>query len=334
MKKIITFGEILMRISPIGNKKMIQSNTLEYYFGGTEVNVAISLAQLGNDVKHVSVVSEDFIGHTAKSFLNQYGVDTSLVTNSGYPLGLYFLETGAVMRPSTISYNRSNSSFSMMDPNLINWNAALDVCDWFHWTGITPALSKQAYQSLKVALQTAKNKNIMVSADPTYRKDLWKYGAKPQEVLNELIELSDIFIGGPNEINELLNTNFKNNTTGFIEGSKHLLHTFPNLKKIFDKTRISTNANWHKIKSRMWDGANFFETEQLEITHIIDRIGTGDAYAAGLIHGLLHFNDKKALKFANAACALKHTIEGDANLVLEKEIELVMNGSLTGRINR
>ncbi|TSE09831.1 sugar kinase [Aquimarina algiphila] len=334
MKKIMTFGEILMRISPLGNKKLVQSNQLEYYFGGTEVNVAISLAQLGNDVKHVAAVPEDFVGEAAKSFLNQYGVDTSMLMTSTYPLGLYFLEVGAIMRSSTISYNRSHSAFAMMNSEIIDWDLAFDDCDWFHWTGITPALSKGASQGLKKALQIAKDKNISISADPAYRANLWQYGGNSKEILGELVGLSDTFIGGPNEINELLNTNFENDVNGFVVSCKHLISAFPSINRVFDKTRVSVNANWHKIKSRMWDGKELYETEELEMTHIVDRIGTGDAFAAGLIHGLLHYKDQKALQFANAACALKHTIEGDANLVTENEIELVVNGGLTGRIKR
>lgn len=333
-KKITTFGEIIMRISPPGNKKLIQSNTLEHYFGGTEVNVAISLAQLNNNVNHISAVSNDFVGEAAKSFLKKHGIDTSLIISSSNPLALYFLEVGAVMRSSTIAYNRSHSAFTKLNQNVINWQDALKDTDWFHWTGITPSLSLNAYEELKKALYIAKDKNITVSTDPAYRKDLWKYGKNAKDVLRELIELSNVFIGGPNEINEVFDTSFKNNTEGFVESSKYLLSKCDNLEKVFDKTRVATNANWHKIKSRFWDGKDFYETEELEITHIVDRIGTGDAFAAGLIHGLLHYETKKALHFANAACALKHTIEGDANLVKEEDIELVLKGNLTGRIQR
>lgn len=334
MKKIVTFGEIIMRLSPQGNKKIIQTDTLAYFFGGTEVNVAISLAQFGNKVEHVSAVSDDFLGKSAKAFLNRYGVGTDDVQNSKFPLGLYFLEQGAVMRSSVISYNRSNSSFVNIDAANISWQEILQDCDWFHWTGITPALSLSAYQGLRDALIIAKEKGITVSADPAYRKDLWSYGKDAKEVLCELTALSNIFIGGPNEINELLNTNFDNDKSGFIEGCKYLLKAFPNVEKVFDKTRVSINANWHKIRSRMWVEGSFYETEELEITHIVDRIGTGDAYAAGLIHGLLHYDDQKALAIANGACALKHTIEGDANLVNEEEVLSVIEGNLTGRIKR
>ncbi|GAA0712356.1 sugar kinase [Aquimarina litoralis] len=334
MKKVVTFGEIIMRISPPGNKKLIQSNQLEYYFGGTEVNVAISLSQLGNGANHVSAVSNDFLGKAATSYLNTYGVDTDFVQTSEDPLGLYFLEVGAVMRPSTISYHRSHSAFSTIKSSDLDWEQILEHCNWFHWTGITPALSEEAYKGLKNALLVAQKKNIPVSADPAYRKNLWNYGIDARAALSELSGLSTIFIGGPNEINELLGTNFTNDTDDFIKSCKYLQEKFPYIEKVFDKTRVSLNANWHKIKSRMWDGNTFHETEELEITHIVDRIGTGDAFASGLIHGLLHYDDQKALQFANASCALKHTIEGDANLVNEEEIVSVIEGNLTGRIKR
>ncbi|WP_109436524.1 sugar kinase [Aquimarina sp. AU119] len=334
MNKVVTFGEVLMRIAPLGNKKLKQTNQLEYYFGGTEANVAISLSQLGNQTQHVSVVSDDFIGDAAKGFLQKFGVNTHSIYSSQHPLGLYFLEVGAVMRSSTITYNRTHSAFSNIDPKQIDWHKVLEDCQWFHWTGITPALSLNAYQVLKDGLTIASQKGIPISADPAYRSDLWNYGKDAREVLNELVKLSTIFIGGPNEINELLDTKFLYKNDDFIKGSKQLIEKHPNIKKVFDKTRNSINANWHKIQARMWNGSEFLETNELEITHVIDRIGTGDAYAAGLIHGLLHYDDTKALQFANAACAIKHTIEGDANLATEREIINIIEGNLSGRIIR
>ncbi|WP_282080728.1 sugar kinase [Aquimarina algiphila] len=334
MNKVVTFGEVLMRIAPLGNKKLKQTNQLEYYFGGTEANVAISLSQLGNQTQHVSVVSDDFIGDAAKGFLQKFGVNTHPIYSSQHPLGLYFLEVGAVMRSSTITYNRTHSAFSNIDPKQIDWHKVLEDCQWFHWTGITPALSLNAYQALKDGLTIASQKGIPISADPAYRSDLWNYGKDAREILNELVKLSTIFIGGPNEINELLDTKFLYKNDDFIKGSKQLIKKHPNIKKVFDKTRNSINANWHKIQARMWNGSEFLETNELEITHVIDRIGTGDAYAAGLIHGLLHYDDTKALQFANAACAIKHTIEGDANLATEREIINIIEGNLSGRIIR
>jgi len=334
MKKVVTFGEVLMRIAPLGNKKLKQSNQLEYYFGGTEANVAISLAQFGNNTQHITAVSNDFVGDASKSYLQKLGVDTGLIIDSRHPLGLYFLEVGAVMRSSTIAYNRANSAFCNIDPDEINWEKALENCDWFHWTGITPALSLNAFTALKQGLEIANKKGITISADPAYRSGLWNYGHEAKEVLSELVALSSIFIGGPNEINELLTTNFSFDNDDFTKASKLLIEKYSNIKGVFDKTRISLNASWHKIKARMWNGKEFYETNELEITHVVDRIGTGDAYAAGLIQGLLHYDDIKALQFANASCALKHTIEGDANLVTEAEVLSIIEGNISGRIKR
>ncbi len=199
MNQIITFGEVLMRLSPPGNKKFIQSNLLEFYFGGTELNVGISIANFGGDVKHISCISDDFIGETAISYINKFGVDTSSIVHSKRPLGVYFLEVGAVMRPSSISYNRSHSSFSEIVPSMVNWEKSLEKGKWFNWTGITPALCKGSFDALKEGLILAREKGMMVSADPTYRSGLWNYGEKAKTALEELLNYTTIFIGGINE---------------------------------------------------------------------------------------------------------------------------------------
>ncbi|WP_248722332.1 sugar kinase [Seonamhaeicola sp. ML3] len=334
MGQVITFGEVLMRISPRGKKKFIQSNVVEFFFGGTELNVGISIANFGGKVKHISVVSDDFIGDTAISYINKFGVSTSSIGRTKRPLGVYFFEVGAVMRPSTISYNRSHSSFSEIKPEMVNWQKALAKGEWMHWTGITPALSKNAFDILKAGLTLAREKGMTVSADPTYRSGLWKYGKDPKQALIELLELSTVFIGGINEMNEVLGTNYSYSNEDFIEASKQLMQKFPSIEKVFDKIRTSLNSSWHKIRARMWNGEHFQETEDLDITHIVDRIGTGDAFAAGLIYGLRRFDDFKAMKFASAACALKHTYEGDVNLTTVNEVMGILDGNTSGRFNR
>ena len=323
-----------MRISPRNNKKFIQSNMVEYYFGGTELNVGISIANFGGDVKHISSVSEDFIGKAAISYINAFGVDTSSIVYSKRPLGVYFLEVGAVMRPSAISYNRSHSSFSEIMPAMVNWEDALKNGKWLHWTGITPALSKGAFDTLKEGLVLAREKGMIVSADPTYRSGLWKYGQDPKEALIELLHYSTIFIGGINEINEVLDTNFGYSNEDFLKASKLLMEKFPSIEKVFDKIRTSLNSSWHKIRARMWNGMEFKETQDLDITHVVDRIGTGDAFAAGLIYGLQEFDDYKAMEFASAACALKHTYEGDVNLTNVQEVTGILEGNTSGRFTR
>lgn len=332
--QIITFGEVLMRLSPNGNKKFIQANFLEFYFGGTELNVGISISNFGGNVKHISSISDDFVGDTAMSYLQKFGVSTSAIVRSPRPLGVYFLEVGAVMRPSSISYNRSHSSFSEIKPEMIDWEKALGKAKWFHWTGITPALSKGAYDTLRQGIVLAKAKGAIISTDPTYRNGLWNYGENAEDVLRDLVSLSDIFIGGINEINELLGTNYSYTNEDFIEASKHLMKEFPTITKVFDKIRTAINSSWHKIRARMWNGVEFKETEDFDITHIVDRIGTGDAFAAGLIYGLQKFDDYKAMQFGSAACALKHTYEGDVNYADEKEVMGILDGDVTGRLKR
>jgi 2-dehydro-3-deoxygluconokinase len=332
--QIITFGEVLMRLSPEGNKKFIQANLLEFYFGGTEVNVGISISNFGGNVKHLSCVSNDFIGDTAMAFLQKFGVSTSAIVRSTRPLGVYFLEVGAVMRPSSISYNRSHSSFSEMNPAMVDWENALAKAKWLHWTGITPGLTKGAYETLKAGLILAKEKGIAVSADPTYRSGLWKYGENAKDVLCDLLSYSTIFIGGINEINEVLGTSYTFSNEDFIEASKKLMEKFPSIEKVFDKIRTSINSSWHKIRARMWNGKEFRETSDFDITHIIDRIGTGDAFAAGLIYGLQQFDDYKSMEFGSAACALKHTYEGDVNYATVDEVMGILNGNISGVFKR
>lgn len=334
MDQIITFGEVLMRLSPEGNKKFIQANLLEFYFGGTEVNVGISISNFGGNVKHISCVSNDFVGDTAMSYLQRFGVSTSDIVRSNRPLGVYFLEVGAVMRPSSISYNRSHSSFSEIRPDMVNWKKAMKKAKWLHWTGITPGLCKGGYETLKQGLILAKEKGITVSSDPTYRNGLWKYGENAKDVLQDLLSYSNIFIGGINEINEILDTNYTYSNEDFVIASKHLIKDYPSIIKVFDKIRTAINSSWHKIRARMWNGTEFRETVDFEITHVIDRIGTGDAFAAGLIYGLQEFDDYKAMEFASAACALKHTYEGDINYATVSEVMGIVNGNISGRLNR
>jgi 2-dehydro-3-deoxygluconokinase len=334
MSQIITFGEVLMRLSPEGNKKFIQANLLEFYFGGTEVNVGISIANFGGNTKHISCISNDFVGDTAISYLRKFGVDTSAIVRSNSPLGVYFLEVGAVMRPSTISYNRSHSSFSEIKPSMVNWEKSLEGGEWFHWTGITPGLCKGGYETLKEGLIIARKKGMTISADPTYRKGLWNYGENAKDVLIDLLNYSTIFIGGINEINEVLETNYGYSNEDFIEASQQLMLKFPSIEKVFDKIRTAVNSSWNKIRARMWNGIEFRETKDLDITHIIDRIGTGDAFAAGLIYGLQHYDDIKAMEFASAASALKHTYEGDVNFSTVNEVLGILDGNITGRLNR
>ncbi len=332
--KILTFGEIIMRLSPPGHRTMKQSHEMEFFFGGTELNVAASLATMGCGVKHVSCVSDDFVGESALAFVKSFGIDASFITKNQHPLGLYFLEVGASVRASRIAYNRLNGSFANIQSGKTDWKKALEDCSYFHWTGISPGISESAYKTLKEGLLTAREMGIEVTADPAYRSNLWKYGKSGKDVLKELVGHSTIFIGGVNEINEILGTKFPSDKEGFLQACQELQQQIPSIHKIFDKVRIGVTASSQQMQGRALTDGNYFETGLLEVNPVVDRIGTGDAFAAGLIYGLQHFDDEKALHFANAACAVKHTILGDINYSSVEDILEVMNGDSGGRIKR
>ncbi len=331
--KIVTFGEIIMRLSPPQNQKMRQSNNLDFTFGGTELNVAASLAVLEHDVAHVSAVPKDFVGEAALQFVKGFGVDTEYVFRNDHPSGQYILEEGIGMRSGQVSYNRLNASFAHIDPSDYNWDEIFKDADYFHWTGITPGISENALITLKKALASARDKNILISVDPTFRSNLWKYGKDGYEILNELVPQCDILFGGVSEINSLLNGQFPETEEGFTNACKALEEQMPNIKKVFGKVRTDYSASHHAIYGQGFNGETFSE-EPIEITNIVDRIGTGDAFAAGVIHGLTKGDDEYALKFGLAACAIKHTIPKDINLSKVNEIEEIVNGNHKGRLKR
>ena len=334
-QKVVTFGEVIMRLSPPGFDKMKQSRSMEFFFGGTEMNVAGSLAQFGLQVQHVSNVSNDFVGDAAISCMQGYGIDVTHINKVNHPLGVYFMEAGSGLRASQITYNRLHGSFANISQDLVDWEKVLDDCTLLHWTGISPAISEGAYQTLKQGLTLALKKGITITADPAYRSNLWQYGRSGHEVLAELIGLSTVFIGGVNEVNEILGTAFTQDKDGFIAAAKRLQETYPAITKVYDKVRTGLSATHQKIFAQSWKENTYSKTDEIEITQVVDRIGTGDAYAAGLIYGLMTgMNDPEAIAFANAACALKHTIAGDVNLATASEIAEVANGNHSGRLKR
>ncbi|RYD93173.1 MAG: sugar kinase [Sphingobacteriales bacterium] len=333
--KVVTFGEVIMRLSPPGYNKMKQSNTLDFFFGGTEMNVAGSLAQFGLNVQHISNVSNDFVGDAALAAMQGYGIDTSHINKVNHPIGLYFMEVGSGLRASQITYNRLHGAFANITPEQVNWEEVLDGCTLLHWTGISPAISEGAYQTLKQGLQLALQKGITITADPAYRSNLWQYGRNGFEVLAELCGLSTVFIGGVNEVNEILGTQFTQDEEGFVAVSQRLMASMPHITTVFDKVRTGLSATHQKIVAQAWDGTQYFKTGEIEITHVVDRIGTGDAYAAGLIYALqTGKSTAESIEFANAACALKHTIAGDVNLASVAEIQEVAQGNVSGRLKR
>ncbi len=332
--KVVTFGEVMMRLSPPGHAKFSQATQLELVYGGGEANVAISLAYMGLEAIHVTRFPDNLIGRAASQFLRHHWIDTSAIQYGGQFMGKYFLEKGAVHRPSEVVYEREGSSFAEVEPGMFDWQAILEGASWFHWTGITPAISDGAAKSCQEAIKVANDMGITVSSDIHSRKNLWQYGKKEKEVIPQLAQGCDVIIGSARGITQIFGLG-EEYVDDFGAAASQLQAITPRVKKVFDKHREAVSASHNRIHGMMWNGAEILETPQLDVTHIIDRVGTGDAYAAGVIYGLLKYSeDLDALKFATAACALKHTVEGDANMVSADNVANVMDGDTAGNIIR
>ena len=346
MPKIITFGEIMLRLSTPGYLRFSQAKQFDATFGGGEANVAVSLANYGMDAKFVTRLPENDIAKACLKDLRAYGVDTSAIIYGGDRLGIYFLETGAVARPSKVVYDRANSSIATIKPGDIDWAEVLKGADWFHWTGITPALSQGAADVCLEAIKAANAMGITVSCDLNYRKNLWKYGKKASEVMPALVEGSDVILGNEEDADKVFGIKpegFDVTSTGgqidqrrFQSVGEQLMKKFPRAKKVIITLRGSINANHNTWGGVLWDGKTLYQSPRYDITHIVDRVGGGDSFMGGLIYGLLTYtgDDQKALNFAVAASCLKHTIFGDYNQVTVAEVENLMKGDASGRVSR
>lgn len=346
MPKIITFGEIMLRLSTPGYLRFGQAKQFDATYGGGEANVAVSLANYGMDAKFVTRLPENDIAKACLKDLRSYGVDTSSIVYGGDRLGIYFLETGAVARPSKVVYDRANSSIATIKPGDIDWKKVLEGADWFHWTGITPALSQGAADVCLEAIKAANAMGITVSCDLNYRKNLWKYGKKASEVMPALVEGCDVILGNEEDADKVFGIKpegFDVTSTGgqidqrrFQSVGEQLMKRFPRAKKVIITLRGSINANHNTWGGVLWDGKTLYQSPRYDITHIVDRVGGGDSFMGGLIYGLLTYtgDDQKALNFAVATSCLKHTIFGDYNQVTVAEVENLMKGDASGRVSR
>lgn len=332
-KKVVTFGEVMMRLSPPGYEKFAQATSLELVYGGGEANVAMSCAYLGMKAAHLTRFPDNALGKAATQFLRKHWLSTEHVIYGDKMIGKYFLEKGAVHRSSEVIYEREGSSFSLIEPDMIDWEHVLKDADWFHFTGITPAISEGAANCCLNAIKTANKMGIMVSGDINSRDNMWKYGKSMQEVMPELVENCDVVITSSRGIHEMFGLGEPGDK--YRDSARKLMERFPKIQKVVGKKRESISASHQQIQGKMWNGTEYIKSENLNITHVIDRVGTGDAFAAGLIYGLLHYeNDLEALSFASAACALKHTVPGDVNLVSLENVTNLMGGDTTGSIKR
>ena len=340
--KYLTFGEIMLRLKSPGHERFFQSPMLEATFGGGEANVAVSLANYGEDVGFLSVLPKNAIGDECIKELRRFGVDTSRVVRGGERLGIYFLETGANQRPSKVVYDRAYSAIAMAKPGDIDWEKTFAGVEWFHITGITPAISESAMELSLESVKEAKKRGITVSCDLNYRKNLWKYGKKASEVMRELAKYVDVAIANEEDVQKSLEiTTDVNVESGELDRSKYkalgdkVLAAYPDMKMIAITLRESKSADWNGWAACLNDGEKFYESKRYEIRDIVDRVGGGDSFAGGLIYGLNNYESRQqALEFAVAASCLKHSIDGDFNRVDVDEVEKLMGGDGTGRVQR
>ena len=338
MKNIVTLGEVMMRLVPPDYFRFSQATSFDITYGGGEANVAAGLAQLGLHAKHVTAYPDHELGHAAANFYKKYGVDTQDILFKSGRLGTYFLEFGASMRSSKIIYDRADSVFANASPEWFDWEKIFENTSFFQWTGITPALSSNCLQITKEALKVAKEKGITVVADVNFRSNLWKYGKTAKEVMPELIAQCDIISCSEKDAYEIFGLQeFKSpayDPGSFSEMANAMKGRFEKLKCIISTRRIAHSASTNGLKAIGYD-TKYVETEELMIDHIIDRVGGGDAFLAGIIYGYFEkMNLIETLRFANAASALKHTIYGDVNLCSLEEINEVLAGNTGGRIKR
>ena len=346
MKKIVTFGEIMLRLATPGYLRFSQANELSATFGGGDANVAVSLANYGMAASFVTRLPENDIAVACVKDLRKNGVLTDHIIYGGERLGIYFLETGAVARASKVIYDRAHSSISEIQPGMIDWDRVFEGADWFHWTGITPAISQGAADVCLEAIRAANRLGVTVSCDLNYRKNLWKYGKRADEVMPALVEGCDIILGNEEDAEKVFGIKPEGfdatATAGRVDAAKfesvcrQLMARFPRARKVIITLRGSINANHNTWGGVLFDGQRLYESARYDITHIVDRVGGGDSFMGGLIYGLLTYegDDQRALDFAAAASCLKHTIYGDYNQVTVKEVENLMRGDGSGRVAR
>ena len=334
----------MLRLTPPGWKRFSQADSFDVVYGGGESNVAVSLANYGLPVEFVTRLPKNDIGDCALMEMRKRGVGVQHVVKGGERLGIYFLEIGAVSRGSKVVYDRAHSSMSSIKAGMIDWEEVFRDAQWFHWTGITPAISQGAADACLEAIQVANKLGITVSTDLNYRKNLWNYGKEPGEVMPALVEGCDVILGNEEDAEKHFGLHPEGvdvthghsiDAESYLSVLKQLMQRFPRAKKVITTLRGSLSASHNTWSGVLYDGKTLFKAPTYEITHIVDRVGGGDSFMGGLIYGLLTYDDdQKALDFAVAASCLKHTIYGDANLSSVEEVEKLMSGDGSGRVSR
>ncbi len=345
MAKVVTFGEVMLRLATPGHLRFGQAGSLEATFGGGEANVAVSLANYGVETEFVTRLPEHAVADRCVAELRGLGVGTSHILRGGSRMGIYFLETGAVARGSQVIYDREHSALSEIRPGMVDWERVLRGADWFHWTGITPALSQGAADTCREAIEAALRLGVKVSCDLNYRKKLWQYGKTAADVMPALVEGCDLILGNEEDADKVFGIRpegFDAERTGgvvdparFESVCRQLMARFPRCRRVVITLRGSVNADHNTWGGVLFDGEKLWQSKRYDITHIVDRVGGGDAFMGGLLYGLLRYDHPSdALAFAAAASALKHTVPGDYNRVSVAEVEALLQGGGAGRVSR
>ena len=340
MSKIVTLGEIMLRLSTPGHSRFVQSDAFDVVYGGGEANVAVSCANYGHDAYFVTKLPTHEIGQAAVNSLRRMGVHTDYITRGGDRVGIYYLESGSAMRPSKVIYDRAHSAIAEAMPDDFDFDAIMAGADWFHWSGITPALSDSAAELTRLACEAAKRHGVMVSVDLNFRKKLWT-PEKAQSVMRPLMTYVDVCIGNEEDAERCLgfkpDADVEAGQTA-AEGYKGIFRSMAEafgFKFVASTLRESYSASHNGWKGMIYDGREFYVSRHYDIEPIVDRVGGGDSFSAGIIHGLLTKPSQvEALEFAVAASALKHTIPGDVNMVTAAEVEALVGGDTSGRVQR
>jgi 2-dehydro-3-deoxygluconokinase len=344
MEKVVTFGEIMLRLMPPDQLRIVQTRSFDVIYAGAEANVAITLANLDIPTDFVTRLPRNDLGDACLNYIRQFGVGTEKIIRGEERLGVYFAETGAVQRGNKIIYDRADSAFATIEPEMFDWEKIFSDACWFHWTGITPAIGEGVAETCLEGVKKAKEMGLTVSCDLNYRSKLWKWGKTPEEVMMELVKNVDVLIGNEEDAEKTFGIKAPrvDVTKGEIEAESYmyvaqqLMKKFPNIRLVNFTLRGSISASHNTWSGISYDGKRLYIAPVYDITHIVDRIGAGDSFAGALIYGLLTHKDdlQNALNFAVAASCLKHTVYGDSFVIKLEEIEKIMKGIVSGRVSR
>jgi len=340
MKKVVTFGEILLRLSTQSFLRFSQAESYKATYGGGEFNVAVSLANYGLEAEFVTRLPDNELGHSAIKEMRKLNVGSQHILLEGDRLGLYFLETGASTRASNVIYDRANSAMATIQKGAINWREILKDASWFHWSGITPALSESAAEACLEAIEVAHELGLTISTDLNYRSKLWQYGKQPHEVMPKMLQYSNLILGDIDTAFFMLDVAKANpdyqQEASLPELYDKVFELCPALQTMATTLRYSVSASHQRIGGILYDGQKIYNAAVQEVTPVVDRVGSGDAFMGGLIYGFSEepLDKQRALNFAVAACCLKHTIPGDYNLVTKEEVEKLLSGDFSGKVSR